>query len=425
MADEPLFRADAVAERRTQWLGPVLLAPRLSHRLCAVFGGVTAALVLAFLVFAGYTRKAHVNGWLVPREGLVQVFAPRAGVLTDLYVTEGTVVRRGTPLLALSAELQSATGGATQEQIVRRLTARRDSLRLESEQTARLGEQQARSLAERLEALGSEGDHLDHEIELQNARLALMRRAEGRERQLHHDGIVADRELQDTEQAGLEQEAKLRELARGRDGVRRDYLTLEGDLRDLPLKTQAALAAIDREIATVEQELAEAEAERALVVPAPEDGTVTAIEAERGGRAETNVPLLSIVPTGSPLEAHLYCASRAIGFVQAGQRVLLRYEAYPYQKFGHAEGTVSTISRSAINPTTLPPALAGMTSLFAGTEPVYRLTVLLERQTVTAYGRDIPLQPGMQLDADVLIERRPLIEWVLDPLFTLTGRWHA
>jgi membrane fusion protein len=42
---------------------------------------------------------------------------------------------------------------------------------------------------------------------------------------------------------------------------------------------------------------------------------------------------------------------------------------------------------------------------------------------VTAYGKAAPLQPGMQLDADVLLERRRLIEWVLDPVFTLTGSW--
>ena len=47
----------------------------------------------------------------------------------------------------------------------------------------------------------------------------------------------------------------------------------------------------------------------------------------------------------------------------------------------------------------------------------------LARQTAVAYGEPVALQPGMQLEADVLIEQRRLIEWVLDPLFTLTGRW--
>ncbi len=114
--------------------------------------------------------------------------------------------------------------------------------------------------------------------------------------------------------------------------------------------------------------------------------------------------------------------------MRAGQHVLLRYQAYPYQKFGHYEGVVASISRSAVSPGELPPQLAGISSLTAssgGAEPVYRITVKLERQTVTAYGQPVPLQAGMQLEADVELETRRLYEWVLDPLYTLTGKEHG
>jgi membrane fusion protein len=86
---------------------------------------------------------------------------------------------------------------------------------------------------------------------------------------------------------------------------------------------------------------------------------------------------------------------------------------------------VASVSRSAISPSDLPQPLSGLTSLHGGNEPLYRITVDLARQTARAYGESIPLQPGMQLDADVLIENRRLFEWMLDPLFTLTGKWNA
>jgi membrane fusion protein len=105
--------------------------------------------------------------------------------------------------------------------------------------------------------------------------------------------------------------------------------------------------------------------------------------------------------------------------------VLLRYQAYPYQKFGHYEGVLAHVSRSAMNPSELPAQLVGLTSVVGTDEPVYRVTVSLTKQTVMAYGQPMPLQPGMQLDADVVIETRKLIEWVLDPLFALTGKWHG
>ena len=124
-------------------------------------------------------------------------------------------------------------------------------------------------------------------------------------------------------------------------------------------------------------------------------------------------------------EARMFCPSRAVGFLQPGQRVLLRYQAYPYQKFGHYDGVLENISRSAINPSALPSQLTGLTSLFGSSEPVYSITVSLKSQTITAYGAPVALQAGMLLEADVVIERRRLVEWVLDPLYTLTGKWQG
>ena len=129
-------------------------------------------------------------------------------------------------------------------------------------------------------------------------------------------------------------------------------------------------------------------------------------------------PLLSLLPGDTGLEAQILVPSRAIGFIAPGDRVLLRYQAYPYQKFGHHEGEVAGISRSALNPSEFG-ALVGNAQ--AG-EPMYRVTVSLARQAVTAYGKDESLKPGMLVDADILGERRSLIEWIFEPLYSLKGK---
>jgi membrane fusion protein len=148
---------------------------------------------------------------------------------------------------------------------------------------------------------------------------------------------------------------------------------------------------------------------------------VTSILVERGGRPTSGVPLLGIVPEGAPLVAHLFSPSRAVGFVRSGQHVLLRYQAFPYQKFGHAEGEVAAVSRSAVSPSELPAQLSGLTSVVGGGEPVYRIEVRLARQWIGAYGQRVPLSPGMLLEGDVVMDSRRLYEWILDPLYTMTG----
>ena len=58
----------------------------------------------------------------------------------------------------------------------------------------------------------------------------------------------------------------------------------------------------------------------------------------------------------------------------------------------------------------------------APTEPSYRVTVDLERQTVTAYGSEVPLRPEMTLKANIIVDRRSLLEWLFDPLLSARGR---
>ncbi len=427
---EQLFRDQVLAERQTQWMGTVLLAPSRSDRWFTLAAVLIMLAIAGLLYYGEFTRKARVGGWLVPQQGLMRVFAPQPGVVAELYVKEGAQVRKGERLLRLSGELESTTLGATQAEIVRRLIELRDALRDQQRQQERLLTQQQHTYANRLSSLHSELDQVGHDIETMKARVGLAEHNVTVNRNLREKGFVSEQQLQLVEADRLEQNSRLGALQRQQIELGREQVTLQGELNDLPVKTQAELATIERNMATAEQELAQAEARREIVVPAPQDGTVTAILIEQGGHANVSAPLLSIVPAGASLEAHLYSPSRAVGFVRPGQRVLLRYQAYPYQKFGHYEGVVASISRSAVNPGELPPQLAGVivagvTGGVAGPEPVYLITVRLARQTVTAYGRQVDLQPGMQLDADIALETRRLYEWVLDPLYTVTGKWHG
>jgi membrane fusion protein len=413
-----LFRAEALTEYQTHWLGTVLLTPRRSDHVFAAGAILAVVAILALLIFGGFTRKARVNGWLVPQQGLVRVFAPQPGVVTGLYAKEGAQVRKGERLIKLSSELESATLGATQAQIAQRLNELSESLRRQRTQDEQLLAQQRHTYAERLVTLHKEIVQIGDDIGIMKDRVELAERSAAVNRTLRTQGYISRPQLELVEADRLEQHERLGSLQRQQIELKREEVTLAGELKDLPVKTQAEIADIDRKLAAAEQELAQAEARREIVVTAPQDGIVTAILVEQGGHASISAPLFSIVPIGANLEAHLYGPSRAVGFVHAGQHVLLRYQAYPYQKFGHYDGVVASVSRSAVSPGELTGQLAGI----AGVEPVYRITVRLMKQTVHAYGREITLQPGLQLDADIALERRRLYEWVLDPLYTVTGR---
>ncbi|GAB2601613.1 HlyD family efflux transporter periplasmic adaptor subunit [Ramlibacter solisilvae] len=425
-AEVRLFRSEVLEARQTQWLGTVMLAPRTSFRLFTLVGVIAAAAIVALLGFGEFTRTARVNGWLLPHDGVVRVQAPRPGIVGALEVKEGSQVHKGDRLLTLSDELQSTRLGATQAQITQRLSERRASLAEERLQQQRLLAQQDRALATRVAALRSEEEQVVREISLLRERIDIADRAVALHRKLYEEGFISDLKLQQVQSELLEQRGRLATAERSRLATARERMNVEAERADLPLKIGRDTAQLERSIAELEQERAEAEARREIVVVAPHDGTVTAIHAVAGAKADTGTPLLSIVPPDSRLEAHLYAPSRSIGFVRAGQQVQLRYQAFPYQRFGHYEGVVTAVSRAALSPADLPVQLSGLTGVTgaaagAAADPLYRITVKLASQTVTAYGAQTPLQPGMTLEADVALERRRLFEWVLDPLYAVTG----
>lgn len=421
--DQPLFRIKAVEARRTQYLGPVLLLPHRSHTIFAALALLAVAGLTALLFFGEYTRKAQLNGWLVPERGLVQVYAPQPGVISEIKVKEGSQITQGDPLFVVSAERQSTAVGGTEAEIARLLAVRRSSLGVELVQQQQLLAQQRAGIARRLRAIRDEIAQFDNEIAVQASRRELAAGSADRMRGLAKQGFASQMQLQKEEENELDQRGRLRSMQRTRAERQRELASLQAEYDDLPFKAKSQASAIERSISELEQESAVSEARRTVVVPAPQSGTVSGLTAVVGGNAGTTTPLLSIVPEGAKLEAHLYTPSRSIGFIQPGQTALLRYQAFPYQKFGHQSGQVVSISNSALSPNDLPVQQAGLTSLVGTGEPVYRITVAIDQQQITAYGEPRALQPGMQLQSDILLERRKLYEWLLEPLYTLSGKW--
>jgi membrane fusion protein len=415
----PLFRPEVMAERQTQWLGTVLLKPKLSIFIFVGAATIAAVVILSLLFVGSFTRKAHISGWLVPEQGLARIFAPQSGVVMQLLVAEGAKVTAGAPLVVLSSEVQSEAG-ATREAVVQRITSRRDSMAQAKQVKQQLLDQKWNDLQGHALSLTIERSSLARQLELERNRLAQTEQA--RDESFRARDLSTLKGTNATEDAYLAQVSRVQTAERALSAFDRQFWEVQSEIRAFPLQRQNQMAEIERGVTELEQQLVEAEARRQIVITAPHDGIVTGIQTELGGNANPSVPIMSLVPNGSALQAQLFSPSRAIGFVHSGQRVLLRYQAFPYQKFGLYEGVIRTVSHSAVSPAEMTQQLSGLASLYGANEPIYRVTVDLAQQTVTAYGDAVPLQPGMQVEADVMIESRRLIEWVLDPLYSLTGK---
>lgn len=417
-----LFRPEAVLGQRQSWLGSIQLIRPVSFAVLTTLVLVTVGVVALVLIEGRYTRKAHVAGFLVPDKGVLRLLAQQSGTVVESRVVEGQAVRQGDILFVLSTD-RATLGGDTQAKVQTSIAAREKSLQETVRQRSSLQQEQRAGFDRQIVDIRRELAQLDAEAELQQQRLLLAQQAQARVESLRADNFISQAQVQAKSEEVLGVRAQGQSLMRQRVAKQRELGALEAQRRELPLRSQTLQGELERDLAILAQEAAENEARQRVVIRAPQNGMVTAVLAERGQSVATTAALASLLPADTKLQAQLFAPSSAVGFLRPNQQVQLRYHAFPYQKFGHHAGQVAQVSRTPLQAADLAalPLPESMKST-SSAEPLYRITVTLDQQAVQAYGQAQPLSPGMQIDADVMLDRRRLIEWIFEPLLSVTGR---
>ena len=353
----------------------------------------------------------------------MRLVPPQPGVVIETHVVEGSTVRRGDVLFVLSVDRASMSGD-TQAAVQLSLAARRSSLQDAARRTTQLRQEQAAALDRQIADMRQEQSQIDAEAEVVKQQLALKQQDLAQYEALMKDEkFVSEAHLRTKKADVLDVSARLQALSLKRAVHGREMAALEARRRQEPLQSQAATGEIERELASLEEASAENEAKRTVVIRAPEDGVVTAVLAGKGHSVSPGSALASLLAADARLQAQLFAPSSAVGFVRPQQQVQLRYQAFPYQKFGHHAGQVLQVSLTPLQATELSSLpLPESMKATPSAEPLYRITVALDQQAVQAYGQAQPLAAGMRLDADVLLDRRRLIEWIFEPLISITGR---
>lgn len=410
---EDLFRREVLDAKRTSWLGGISLAQPLSLWLLAGFASLAAITIVAFLTLGEYTRRSTVTGQLVPDLGLSTVVAPTAGVVGRLFPEEGERVTAGDSLTLIQVPRNIASGDDALIAIREGLDDRRDSLQqLEQSQLAQVEAQHAGHVRQ-LAGARQELVQIEREIATRREQVRIGNETIQRYQSVADGKYVSQVQVSQQQQSVLEMINAQQALERHATTIRRNIAQLEQSLRELPAQRGILRSTSRRDLALLEQERVQQEASGELLIKAPVAGLVASRLIEPGQAVQAGQPLMALLPQNSHLQAQLLVPSRAVGFIEPGDQVLLRYHAFPYQKFGHHGGQVIRVSRSAITP-------EGTSGQAA--EPYYRVLVVLDQQAITAYGKPEPLRPGMVLEADILGERRKLYEWALEPLYSLRGK---
>nr|WP_255784033.1 HlyD family efflux transporter periplasmic adaptor subunit [Lysobacter chinensis] len=372
---------------------------------------LAAALVVAF---GGYTRKAPASGRLVPVGGLPDIAAAAPGVVTRLLVTEGETVEAGQPLIEISPDIDVPdAGGAVGERIAIELEQQRQRLRQDLEDLEAMQRQQAAALQQRIHAQRRHLASAEAELALRRRQVAATERMLERIEPLREQRIVSDLQVQEYQDQALNAKAQLELAARNRLDAETALAEARERREALPLETAALRSDIEGALSEIAQSAARNLARQAVLVRAPEAGVASGLAVDRGQAVREGQRLLSIVPARAQLQAELWAPSRAIGTIAPGNRVAMRFDAFPYQTFGQQYGRIVGIANSPLSAD----EVRARTGIDPG-EPAFRVLVALQGQQIDGADGALPLRAGMSLEADLLLERRRLHRLLFAPLDT-------
>jgi membrane fusion protein len=317
--------------------------------------------------------------------------------------------------MVLSTDESLGSGPWVSQQVERSLEQQKGDVRSQISLADKRNRVQAQLLEKSIAGLAEIERQLVENLRQQAESASLAREEVEKSRALLGKGFATERDVGRLQREYLAQLDSRMAVEQRLSQVRSETSEIRTQIMQLPTEREDRTAELRLRMGELEQRVTEAQRSRSYVLRAPVAGRVSGLQAHVGQVAAVSVPLVSILPERVELEAQLLVPTRSAGFIAEAQEIRLMYDAFPYQRFGLYTGRVSTVARVAMTPEQL-------TGPVRVEEPVYPVRAKLAQQTVSAYGRPVPLQPGMSLKADVLLEEQSILDWLLEPLYSLRGR---
>src|SRR5579871_1137952 len=171
-----------------------------------------------------------------------------------------------------------------------------------------------------------------------------------------------------------------------------------------------------------------------MTMRAPVDGVVQSLAVTTIGQVvTTGQELMSVVPSDAPPLILAYVTNDDIGFVNPGDKAVVKIDSFPFTRYGTIEATVDEIARDAIPSDTANQRLSDPTksdnarqSLTPTARPttdlVFEARLTPSARVIEIHGRDVPLSPGMTVTVEIKTGSRRILEYLFSPLVEVAGK---
>ncbi|MEC3889280.1 HlyD family efflux transporter periplasmic adaptor subunit [Xanthomonas campestris pv. papavericola] len=415
--ENSLFRKRRGAEA-TSVLGDLKDSFPPSIGVWVIVGCVLFLLMAVFVLTASYAKREHVSGQIVSTHGRVDIRSVTAGLVLTTTLKPGVLVRKNQVLAELSADVTDEAGRSFSSEAIRRAHDRLQELTRERARGAEF-------LLQREQELTLQIEEAENALTQASQKIAILKEKSSKNRELLRtiepllvEKYVSKFTYLTYENALLDAEAQIQDARAQQSTLRNQRAALLGEITEIKTTASRQASEIEREKSTIEDQVARAKSDRLQTITSPLSGTVAAIYASQGQRIGTDSIIASITPSESVFEAEILIPSRAIGHVTVGTEVLLNIAAFPKAKYGAIQGRIASLSTQ----TSPLGELERRYGRQSPTEPVYTAKVALPSQTIGVAQEAKSFLPGMEVDAELILEGRKIWEWMFDPFQTMGSR---
>jgi hemolysin D len=428
------------ALQRVEHRPPSPLGRKVLWTALALVGGT-----LAWAALGRLDIVAVAEGKLVPSTYVKIVQPAEQGVVKEILVQEGQMVREGQVLIRMDAALSDADGRAlSSDYYTRSITLRRIDSQLGDTPLQRAADdppgifaqaqaQYTANVQAYQNALAQERSVLDkarHDLaaatEVRTKLLQTLPHYRDQEKafeKLAQDGYVGRLMFTDKQRERIEKEQDLKSqqfiIRSAQATIAQSEKRMSQISADYRRQLQAERLEVAPQAERVRQELAKQQHRHGLLeLRAPQAGQVKDLATHTPGTvAAPGTILMTLVPRGEALRAEVWVSNDDVGFIRPNQEVRIKLAAFQFQKYGMLDGTVAQVSADATetpNPNIRSDGLSGRDR---PTGPLaFRALIDLKQQVLEADGERYRLAPGMQVVSEIKLGDRTVLEYLLSPV---------
>lgn len=415
--ERTLYRKEFIDSRGSKTT-EILIRTSISMKVTTLACLIFILMFFLFLSYGEYTRKVKLTGVVMPSTGIINIKSDTEGQILETFVKEGDKVKINDKLYQVSEEKYDSVGNGVLVETLNSISQQKTILKQQHQHNDELTDIKINYLKSKKDKLTSELKINNNALDLARRELFLKKEAEKRFKKLLRKGFVSELAFQNNQIEVVIANEKVEEQRLTLHRIQKEILSVEENIETLFIDKKNETLAFRNSIQELKQRQIEISTKLETTINSPINGTVSAILSKPGQKINRNNVMLTLVPENAKLQVELYASSRSIGFVKEDQKVGLKFIPFPYEKFGIQHGKVIEVSRSSL---ALKDIITTVPLLSVKNENYYRIIIQLDKESITAYGKEEPLLVGMAVSANIELDTRFLYEWLFEPLWALKG----